>query len=180
MKSVRQINLIGASVAAVLVVGAGIGPVRAMVAERNRLVDQRRSALVNLAEQGQIEERVAQAQQELESLQASIEELHRSFPPRLELDAFISELHGLAGATGTELVRVVPGGTLPGEVYSTVEVQVEARAPFDEFYHFLHGLQGMTRLSQVGTLRIAREGTGNSCTVQMTLYIFVSAKGELT
>ena len=180
MKSVRQINIIGVAVACALALVALVGPVRAKVAERSRMVAQHRSALLSLAEQQKVEARLDRAQKEIESLSTSIAELQRSFPPRKELDSFLSELQELARSSRADLVRVVPGDSRQGDVYSTVRVHVETRAAFDDFYRFLWGLDRMTRLSQVESLRISRDGTSDACTIQVTLCIFVSARGELT
>ncbi len=180
MKSLRQIDVLGAAVAGVLVLVALIGPIRAMTLERSRLITERQSALLSLTEQEALEERLRRAEDEVGTLRANIELLHRSFPPRKELDSFLSELNELARSTNTELARVVPGSTREGDVFSMVAIQIEARAPFEGFYRFLWGLDRMTRLSQIETLGISHEPESRTCTIQMTLYIFVSARGTLT
>jgi len=179
MKSLRQIDILGAALIAALVLTAFAGPIRAKMAERGTLVAQRESALLTLAERGTLEERLGRAEEEVTTLRENIEVLHRSFPPRKELDSFLSELNQLARSTDTELVRVVPGASREGDVFSMMAIQLEARGSFESFYHFLWGLDRMTRLSQVETLRLSHAAEG-TCSAEMTLYIFVSARGQST
>ena len=180
MKSIRQIDLLGAAVLAVLVCATLAGPVRARISEHGRLAAQHRTTLLRLAEYGELENRLLSTEEEVASLKENIETLHRSFPPRKDLDSFLSELNGLARSTGAELVRVVPGTSREGEVFSMTAIQMEARSSFENLYGFLWGLNRMTRLSQIETLGVTCDPNTGVCTAEITLHIFISARGTPT
>jgi Tfp pilus assembly protein PilO len=177
MKSARHVDLIGSGILSVLVVVGLVGPIRAKVVERDRIVEQREKARLQVVEQEKMENRLRQAREETEALSNKIAEIHRSFPSEQAIDSFLAELNEHAAASGTDLVRVVPGAAHEEDVFSRVPIQIEARASFDEFYRFLWGLERMTRQSQVESLRITRDGSNDRFRVEMTLHIFVSRRG---
>lgn len=177
MKSVRQVDLVGTAVLCVLVLGSVLGPIRAKITERNQIIARRQSALIGLAEQENIEKRLQETQEEFETHEDRIAELHRSFPSQRELDSFLSELNQMARLADTELLRVVPGAFREGDVFSRVAVQVEAHASFENFYRFLLGLDQMGRLSQVEKLSVSVTPSSGVCSIQMTLCIFISTEG---
>lgn len=179
-RSVRKIDYLGAGLLCALVVLAVIGPIRSKLVERNRMIAERTSTLDDLAERETLESQLWLAREETEALRARISELHRSFPPRRELDSFISELNQLAESTGTDLIRVIPGDIREGEDFSRIAVQVEASARFDGFYRFLWGLGRMARRSQVENLKVSLDSSGRTCSIQMTLHIFLSARADVT
>jgi Tfp pilus assembly protein PilO len=180
MDPLRKIDVLGVAIACGLFAAAVLVPVRSNLAEQKHLRAQRASAMVGLAEREEIETRLLQAREEIGTLKAGITELRHSFPTRKEVDSFLSEIYGLARATDTELIQVVPGAAREGKDYSTVIIQIDARAPFEKFYRFLWGVDRMTRLSRLESLRISHDRSTDICTIKMNLYIFVSARGTLT
>jgi len=178
VRSPRQIRTAGIALLAVLGAAAAAGPGRALVLERSRLAHRQQAAWAELQERGSVERQLDVAREETETLRAEIDRVHRSLPERLDLDDFLSEIHDLARATDTDLLRVAPGSTHPGDVVSRVTIDIEARATFESLFAFLSRLDGMARLNQVESLKITEDPAGETCDARLSLSIFVSGRIE--
>jgi Tfp pilus assembly protein PilO len=178
VRSPRQIRTAGIALLAVLGAAAAAGPGRALVLERSRLANRQEAAWAELKEQDAVENQLQLARQEVDGLRAEIERVHRSLPERLDLDDFLSEIHDLARATDTDLLRVAPGSTYPGDIVSRVTIEIEARATFENLYGFVSRLHRMARLNQVESLKITRDPAAETCDARISLSIFVSGKIE--
>jgi type IV pilus assembly protein PilO len=124
--------------------------------------------------------KLAEFKREVQTLEARLEVLKRILPPEKEMPDLMKRVQYLASQSSLRVAGFKPSAARQTEFYQEVPIALELEGTFHNFGFFLDRISRMSRLVNVGDLKIRAQGqpTINSTiaiTATATTYVYSDA-----
>jgi len=140
---------------------AQVGPLRSEV-DSLRVYEQRRIEL----------------QSEMEALQKQLATLQTIVPDEKQVDQFIIMLQTAAATSGVSIRRITPKPVVPRDFHYDMPFELEADGPYFSVIEFFSKLSRLSRIINVGDLKLS--GLGQNVSVRFPVTSGTTVTGTMT
>lgn len=137
--------------------------------EYNALVKKSNDLQAEIVQKKSIADNLVQIQQEYERMQQQLQESLKELPNDKEIPELLTSIASLANQNNLDVKKFLPGSEVAKGFYAEVPVSLSLVGRYHEIGKFFYDIGEMSRIVNVGNIKMKREGDAKSGKMQVAV-----------